>query len=77
MSRKALPRLLGGAAALVLLVIALTAIAGTGMAQSSAAQANYAPQNTAAPKISTNLAVVFMFIRLLMVPYSPNQVNLR
>jgi len=52
MTRKALPKLLGGAAALVLLVVALTAIAGTGMAQSSAAEANYAPSNTAAPTIS-------------------------
>ena len=51
MTRKALPRLLGGAAALVLLVVALTAIAGTGFAQSSAAQANYAPTNSAAPTI--------------------------
>ena len=52
MTRKALPRLLGGAAALVLLVVALTAIAGTGLAQTSAAQANYAPTNSAAPTIS-------------------------
>jgi hypothetical protein len=57
MTRKALPRLLGGAAALVLLVIALTAIAGTGMAQSSAAEANYAPNNTAAPTISGSAQV--------------------
>jgi hypothetical protein len=52
MSRKALPRLLGAAATLVLLVVALTAIAGTGSAQTSAAQANYAPVNSAAPTIS-------------------------
>ena len=52
MTRKALPRLLGGAAALVLLVVALTAIASNGLAQSSAAQANYAPTNSAAPTIS-------------------------
>jgi len=57
MTRKALPRLLGAAAALVLLVLALTAIAGTGMAQSSAAEANYAPQNTAAPTISGSAQV--------------------
>jgi hypothetical protein len=52
MSRKALPRLLGAAATLVLLVVALTAIAGTGSAQTTAAQANYAPTNSAAPTIS-------------------------
>jgi hypothetical protein len=52
MSRKTLPRLLGAAATLVLLVVALTAIAGTGAAQTTAAQANYAPTNSAAPTIS-------------------------
>jgi hypothetical protein len=52
MTRKALPRLLGAAATLVLLVVALTAIAGTGSAASSAAQANYAPTNATAPTIS-------------------------
>ena len=52
MTRKALPRLLGAAAAVVLLVVALTAIAGTGLAAPSAAQANYAPTNSAAPTIS-------------------------
>jgi hypothetical protein len=57
MTRKAFPRLLGGAAALVLLVVALTAIAGTGLADSTAAQANYAPTNTAAPTISGSAQV--------------------
>jgi hypothetical protein len=52
MSRKALPRLLGAAATVALLVLALTAVAGTGFAAGSAAQANYAPVNTAAPTIS-------------------------
>ena len=52
MTRKTLPRLFGAAGALVLLVVALTAIAGTGLAAGSAAQANYAPQNSAAPTIS-------------------------
>jgi len=52
MTRKSIPRLLGAAAAVVLLVVALTAIAGTGLAASSAAQANYAPTNSAAPTIS-------------------------
>jgi hypothetical protein len=52
MSRKTLPRLLGAAATVVLLVVALTAIAGTGLAQSSSAQATYAPTNSAAPTIS-------------------------
>ena len=52
MSRKALPRLLGAAATVVVLVLALTAIAGTGFAAGSAAQANYAPTNSAAPTIS-------------------------
>lgn len=52
MTRQALPRLLGAAAAVVLLVVALTAIAGTGLAAPSAAQANYAPTNSAAPTIS-------------------------
>lgn len=52
MTRKVLPRLFGAAAALVLLVVALTAIAGTGFAQTTAAQANYAPTNSAAPTIS-------------------------
>jgi hypothetical protein len=52
MSRKTLPRLLGAAATVVLLVVALTAIAGTGFAAGSAAQANYAPVNSAAPTIS-------------------------
>lgn len=52
MSRKTLPRLLGAAATLVVLVVALTAIAGTGAAQTTAAQANYAPTNSAAPAIS-------------------------
>ena len=52
MTRKTLPRLLGAAATVVLLVVALTAIAGTGLAQTSAAQANYAPTNSAAPTIS-------------------------
>lgn len=52
MSRKTLPRLVGAAATLVLLVVALTAIAGSGLAAGSAAQASYAPQNTAAPTIS-------------------------
>jgi hypothetical protein len=52
MSRKTLPRLFGAAATVVLLVVALTAIAGTGLAQSSAAQATYAPTNSAAPTIS-------------------------
>lgn len=52
MSRKTLPRLFGAAATVVLLVVALTAIAGTGLAAGSAAQANYAPQNSAAPTIS-------------------------
>ena len=48
MTRKTLPRLLGAAATVVLLVVALTAIAGTGLAAPSAAQANYAPTNSAA-----------------------------
>jgi hypothetical protein len=52
MTRKALPRLLGAAATVVLLVVALTAVAGTGLAQTSAAQASYAPTNSAAPTIS-------------------------
>ena len=52
MTRKTLPRLLGAAATVVLLVVALTAIAGTGLASPSAAQANYAPTNSAAPTIS-------------------------
>jgi hypothetical protein len=52
LSRNALPRLLGAAATLILLIVALTAIAGTGLAQSSAAQAEYAPTNSAAPTIS-------------------------
>jgi hypothetical protein len=52
MTRKAFPRLFGAAATVVLLVVALTAIAGTGLAQSSASQANYAPTNSAAPTIS-------------------------
>lgn len=52
MTRKTLPRLLGAAATVVLLVVALTAIAGTGLAAPSAAQANYAPTNSAAPTIS-------------------------
>src|SRR3954468_2307556 len=52
MSRKALPRLRGAAATQILLIVALTAIAGTGLAQSSAAQAEYAPTNSAAPTIS-------------------------
>src|SRR5437764_38692 len=52
MSRKTFPRLIGAAATIVLLVVALTAIAGTGLAQSSAAQATYAPTNSAAPTIS-------------------------
>jgi hypothetical protein len=52
MSRKALPRLLGAAATVALLVLALTAVAGTGFAAGNAAQANYAPVNTAAPSIS-------------------------
>src|SRR3954451_17097138 len=52
LTRKALPRLLGAAATLILLIVALTAIAGTGLAQSSAAQAEYAPTNSAAPTIS-------------------------
>ena len=52
MSRKALPRLLGAAATVVVLVLALTAVAGTGFAAGSAAQANYAPTNSAAPTIS-------------------------
>lgn len=52
MTRKTLPRLLGAAAAVVLLVVALTAIAGTGLAATTAAQANYAPTNSAAPAIS-------------------------
>jgi hypothetical protein len=52
MSRKTLPRLLGAAATVVLLVLALTAIAGTGFAQTSAAQATYAPTNATAPTIS-------------------------
>jgi len=52
MTRKTLPRLLGAAVTVVLLVVALTAIAGTGFAQTSAAQANYAPTNSAAPTIS-------------------------
>lgn len=51
MTRKTLPRLLGAAATVVLLVVALTAIAGTGLAQTSAAQASYAPTNSAAPTI--------------------------
>ncbi|MES1246756.1 MAG: hypothetical protein ABUS54_03675 [Actinomycetota bacterium] len=57
MSRKTLPRLLGAAATVVVLVVALTAIAGTGLAQTSAAQANYAPTNSAAPTISGTAAV--------------------
>jgi hypothetical protein len=52
MSRKSLPRLFGAAATVVLLVVALTAVAGTGLAAGTAAQANYAPQNSAAPTIS-------------------------
>jgi hypothetical protein len=52
MTPKSIPRLLGAAATVVLLVVALTAIAGTGLAGTSAAQANYAPTNTAAPTIS-------------------------
>jgi len=52
MTRKTFPRLLGAAAAVVLLVVALTAIAGTGLAAPTAAQANYAPTNSAAPTIS-------------------------
>ena len=52
MIRKTFPRLLGAAAAVVLLVVALTAIAGTGLAAPTAAQANYAPTNSAAPTIS-------------------------
>ena len=52
MSRKTLPRLLGAAATVVVLVLALTAVAGTGFAAGSAAQANYAPTNSAAPTIS-------------------------
>src|SRR3954454_9061370 len=52
MTRKSIPRLLGAAATVVLLVVALTAIAGTGSAASSAAQATYAPTNSAAPTIS-------------------------
>lgn len=54
MTRKTLPRLLGAAATVALLVVALTAIAGTGLAAPSAAQANYAPTNSAAPTISGN-----------------------
>jgi len=52
MSRKYLPRLLGAAATLAVLVAALTTIGGTSLAAGSAAQANYAPQNTATPTIS-------------------------
>jgi hypothetical protein len=52
MSRKALPRLLGAAATVAVLVLALTAVAGTGFAAGSAAQANYAPTNSAAPTIT-------------------------
>jgi len=52
MTRKTLPRLLGAAATVAVLVAALTAVAGTGFAQPSAAQANYAPVNSAAPTIS-------------------------
>src|SRR4051812_2204031 len=52
MSRKALPRLLGAAATVVVLVLALTAVAGTGFAAGSAAQANYTPTSSAAPTIT-------------------------
>lgn len=52
MTRKTFPRLLGAAAAVVLLVVALTAIAGTGLAAPTAAQANYAPTNASPPTIS-------------------------
>jgi hypothetical protein len=51
MTRKAFQRLLGGAATVALLVLALTTIAGTGVA-APAAQAAYAPTNSAAPTIS-------------------------
>jgi len=44
--------LLGAAATVVVLVLALTAVAGTGFAAGSAAQANYAPTSSAAPTIS-------------------------
>jgi hypothetical protein len=52
MTRRHLPRLLGAAVTVVVLVAALTAVASTGFAQPSAAQANYAPTNSAAPTIS-------------------------
>jgi hypothetical protein len=52
LTRNALPRLFGAGATVILLVVALTAIAGTGLAQTTAAQANYAPTNSAAPTIS-------------------------
>src|SRR4051812_13994661 len=52
LTRRALPRLFGAAATLILLIVALTAIAGTGLAQTSASQAEYAPTNSAAPTIS-------------------------
>lgn len=52
MSRKTLPRLLGAAATVALLVLALTTVAGTGFAADTAAQASYAPTNTTAPAIS-------------------------
>jgi hypothetical protein len=43
--------LLGAAATVAVLVLALTAVAGTGFAAGSAAPANYAPTNSAAPTI--------------------------
>jgi len=52
MTRRILPRLLGAAATLTALVVAVTAFAGSGFAEGSAAQANYAPTSTAPPAIS-------------------------
>ena len=52
MTRKSLSRLLGAAATVALLVVALTAIAGTGLAAPSASQANYAPTNSSPPTIT-------------------------
>jgi len=53
MTRRILPKLLGGAASIAALVALLAVFTGSGVAaQGSAAQANYAPTNTAKPSIS-------------------------
>jgi hypothetical protein len=58
MTRRILPKLLGGAASIAALVALLAVFTGSGVAaQGSAAQANYAPSNTAKPGISGTAAV--------------------